>query len=153
MCKNGSKTSKMLLWTCWINHGVCQGVGSVYSALYDNSQCGKHRGPRTMTTRALVVAALVWLLAFGPGGCSVGMASCFHPMTHGNEDHWVFGNHTIPNTPFFKWFWHWSWDDETSNHLVGLTGPPKNTYTGRCNCNFLPKSFCEAPINIHLISA
>ena len=35
--KNGSKTSKMFLWTTWIHQDVCQRAGSVYSALYGKS--------------------------------------------------------------------------------------------------------------------
>ena len=41
---------------------------------------------------------------------TMGMGSCFHPMTHENGSHWVFWNHAVPTT-FLHWFWHWSWDN------------------------------------------
>ena len=42
---------------------------------------------------------------------SMGMGSCFYPMYHRSEGHWLLGNHTFPNTPFLHRFWHWSWDE------------------------------------------
>ena len=35
---------------------------------------------------------------------AMGTGSCFYPLARENEFHWVSGNRTIPNTPFFTHF-------------------------------------------------
>ena len=40
--------------------------------------------------------AASWFL--GPDSC-FSLCSCFYPMAHRNEGHWVLGNHVFPYTP------------------------------------------------------
>ena len=75
--------------------GNCQGPGAMRSQAEWFLE--PHHPPRKLPS---------WVLY----NFRMGIGSCFYPMTHSNEGHWVLGNHAIPNTPFLHWFWHWSKD-------------------------------------------
>ena len=58
-------------------------------------------GPRKLDATGQVVLGAQWLPNRESCNFSMGMGSCFHPMTHGNEGHCMLGNHLHP-MPFFS---------------------------------------------------
>ncbi len=43
-----------------------------------------------------------WLSSWELYNLSMGVGSCFYPMTHRDESHWLLENHAFPNTPFLE---------------------------------------------------
>ncbi len=95
-----------------------------------NSQQGNHRGPGTKRPQAEWFVMLRWLPRWELCDFLTGMDSCFYPMTHGNEGHWVLRNHAFPNTHFLHWLWHWSCDNMPNSNFDDEHDP----YRARARC-------------------
>ena len=97
--------------TCWCDQMIQHESKRVEPSQFPTRQLV---GPGITRPQAKLFLEPQQLLSWELCNISMSIGSCVYPMTQ--EDHWVLGNHAVPNTRFLHLFWLWSWNKH--GHLV-----------------------------------